>query len=73
MSTPDPERVQALAVRNDAGSLVAAAAARSAAQILSDARTPSAIHDATTQAVERFDYLLRAALGSAGTLDDDEC
>ena len=61
----EPNPVQKLAMQNAAGVLVAAAAARSAAQILADcARTPSAIHDATTQAVEQFSDLLRAALNS---------
>lgn len=69
--TFEPNPVQKLAMQNGAGVLVAAAAARSAAQILSDARDQRAIHDATTQAVEQFAYLLKAAVGSVGERDEE--
>lgn len=66
--TFEPNPVQKLAMQNAAGVLVAAAAARQAAQILS-AHAPGAIPAAIVEAVEQFSYLLKAAC----SVGEEEC
>ena len=72
MSNTDPLTVQRLASRNPAASLIAAAAARSAATIIATNK-PDAIPDAVRETVAGFAHLLRAAIGDAAELDEDEC
>lgn len=72
MSNTDPATIQRLASRNPAASLLAACAARSAAEIVAHTH-PHAIPEAVRETVAGFAHLLQAALGDAGKLDDDEC